>query len=228
MNWVLENLGLIGSLSLEHLRQSLIAVILGFILSIPLGWVAWRYKLVRGPVVSITGLLYTIPSLALLMILPVLTGMSAISEANLILALAIYAIAIMVRSVVDGLNSVDPATRSAATAMGYGSARRFFAVDLPLAGPVVLAGLRVTAVSTISLATVGILVGVTNLGYLFTNGLQRRIIEEVLAGIIAVAAIALLVDLLLLLAGRWLMPWAATSTRQKRTAAQPSTQKVSS
>ncbi|MFK0083475.1 ABC transporter permease [Glutamicibacter sp. NPDC090743] len=228
MNWVLENLGLIGSLSLEHLRQSLIAIILGFILSIPLGWVAWRYKLVRGPVVSITGLLYTIPSLALLMILPVLTGMSAISEANLILALAIYAIAIMVRSVVDGLNSVDPATRSAATAMGYGSARRFFAVDLPLAGPVVLAGLRVTAVSTISLATVGILVGVTNLGYLFTNGLQRRIIEEVLAGIIAVAAIALLVDLLLLLAGRWLMPWDATSTRQKRTAAQPSTQKVSS
>ncbi|MFJ2352523.1 ABC transporter permease [Glutamicibacter sp. AGC46] len=228
MNWVLENLGLIGSLSLEHLRQSLIAIILGFILSIPLGWVAWRYKLVRGPVVSITGLLYTIPSLALLMILPVLTGMSAISEANLILALAIYAIAIMVRSVVDGLNSVDPATRSAATAMGYGSARRFFAVDLPLAGPVVLAGLRVTAVSTISLATVGILVGVTNLGYLFTNGLQRRIIEEVLAGIIAVAVIALLVDLLLLLAGRWLMPWAATNTRQKRTAAQASTQKVSS
>lgn len=226
MNWILENLGLIVSLSLEHLRQSLIAIILGFIASIPLGWVAWRYKLVRGPVVSLTGLLYTIPSLALLMILPVLTGMSAISEANLILALAIYAVAIMVRSVVDGLNSVDPATRSAATAMGYGTARRFFAVDLPLAGPVVLAGLRVTAVSTISLATVGILVGVTNLGYLFTNGLQRRIIEEVLAGIVAVAVIALLVDLLLLIAGRWLMPWASLSTKQNRTPAQKSTDKV--
>lgn len=224
MNWILENLGLIGSLAAEHLRQSLLSIAIGFVLSIPLGWVAWRYKLVGGPVVTLTGLLYTIPSLALLMILPVVTGMSAISEANLIVALALYAIAIMVRGVVDGLNSVDPATRSAATAMGYGPLRRFFAVDLPLAGPVILAGLRVTAVSTISLATVGILVGVTNLGYLFTNGLQRRIIEEVFAGILAVALIALAVDLLLLLLGRWLMPWNANGGKRKQ-ALQPASGK---
>lgn len=222
----MENLGLIGSLSVEHLRQSAMAILIGFVLSIPLGWVAWRYKLVRGPLVTLTGLLYTIPSLALLMILPVITGMSAISEANLVVALSIYAVAIMVRGVVDGLNSVDPATRSAATAMGYGPARRFFAVDLPLAGPVILAGLRVTAVSTISLATVGILVGVTNLGYLFTNGLQRRIIAEVFAGILAVALIALVIDLLLLLAGRWLMPWNSSSSKTKRTVQQASGEQV--
>jgi osmoprotectant transport system permease protein len=222
VNWIMENLGLIGSLSVEHLRQSAMAILIGFVLSIPLGWVAWRYKLVRGPLVTLTGLLYTIPSLALLMILPVITGMSAISEANLVVALSIYAVAIMVRGVVDGLNSVDPATRSAATAMGYGPARRFFAVDLPLAGPVILAGLRVTAVSTISLATVGILVGVTNLGYLFTNGLQRRIIAEVFAGILAVALIALVIDLLLLLAGRWLMPWNSSSSKTKRSVQQAS------
>lgn len=226
MNWIMENLGLIGSLSVEHLRQSAMAILIGFALSIPLGWVAWRYKLVRGPLVTLTGLLYTIPSLALLMILPVITGMSAISEANLVVALSIYAVAIMVRGVVDGLNSVDPATRSAATAMGYGPARRFFAVDLPLAGPVILAGLRVTAVSTISLATVGILVGVTNLGYLFTNGLQRRIIAEVFAGILAVALIALVIDLLLLLAGRWLMPWNSSSSKTKRTVQQASGEQV--
>lgn len=226
MNWIMENLGLIGSLSVEHLRQSAMAILIGFALSIPLGWVAWRYKLVRGPLVTLTGLLYTIPSLALLMILPVITGMSAISEANLVVALSIYAVAIMVRGVVDGLNSVDPATRSAATAMGYGSARRFFAVDLPLAGPVILAGLRVTAVSTISLATVGILVGVTNLGYLFTNGLQRRIIAEVFAGILAVALIALVIDLLLLLAGRWLMPWNSSSSKTKRSVQQASGEQV--
>ncbi|WP_417367447.1 ABC transporter permease [Glutamicibacter arilaitensis] len=226
MNWIVENLGLIGSLSVEHLRQSALAILIGFALSIPLGWVAWRYKLVRGPLVSLTGLLYTIPSLALLMILPVITGMSAISEANLIVALSIYAVAIMVRGVVDGLNSVDPATRSAATAMGYGPARRFFAVDLPLAGPVILAGLRVTAVSTISLATVGILVGVTNLGYLFTNGLQRRIIAEVFAGILAVALIALVIDLLLLLAGRWLMPWNSSGSKTKRAVQQTSGEQV--
>lgn len=222
----MENLGLIGSLSVEHLRQSAMAILIGFVLSIPLGWVAWRYKLVRGPLVTLTGLLYTIPSLALLMILPVITGMSAISEANLVVALSIYAVAIMVRGVVDGLNSVDPATRSAATAMGYGPARRFFAVDLPLAGPVILAGLRVTAVSTISLATVGILVGVTNLGYLFTNGLQRRIIAEVFAGILAVALIALVIDLLLLLAGRWLMPWNSSSSKTKRSVQQASGEQV--
>lgn len=226
MNWIMENLGLIGSLSVEHLRQSAMAILIGFVLSIPLGWVAWRYKLVRGPLVTLTGLLYTIPSLALLMILPVITGMSAISEANLVVALSIYAVAIMVRGVVDGLNSVDPATRSAATAMGYGPARRFFAVDLPLAGPVILAGLRVTAVSTISLATVGILVGVTNLGYLFTNGLQRRIIAEVFAGILAVALIALVIDLLLLLAGRWLMPWNSSSSKTKRSVQQASGEQV--
>lgn len=222
----MENLGLIGSLSVEHLRQSAMAILIGFALAIPLGWVAWRYKLVRGPLVTLTGLLYTIPSLALLMILPVITGMSAISEANLVVALSIYAVAIMVRGVVDGLNSVDPATRSAATAMGYGPARRFFAVDLPLAGPVILAGLRVTAVSTISLATVGILVGVTNLGYLFTNGLQRRIIAEVFAGILAVALIALVIDLLLLLAGRWLMPWNSSSSKTKRSVQQASGEQV--
>jgi len=215
MTWISDNLALIASLSVEHLRQSLIAILIGFVLSIPLGWVAWRYKLVGGPIVTLTGLLYTIPSLALLMILPVITGMSAISEANLIVALSIYAVAIMVRGVVDGLNSVDPAARSAATAMGYGNTRRFFAVDLPLAGPVILAGLRVTAVSTIALATVGILVGVTNLGYLFTNGLQRRIIVEVFSGLVAVAIIALLIDVLLVLLGRWLMPWSRKDRKQK-------------
>jgi osmoprotectant transport system permease protein len=97
--------------------------------------------------------------------------------------------------------------RQASTAVGYGSFRRFWAVDFPLAGPVILAGLRVTAASTISLATVGILVGITNLGYLFTNGLQRRIIPEVLAGVVAVVLLAIVVDLLLVLAGRMLMPW---------------------
>lgn len=228
MSWISENFQLISSLSIEHLRQSLIAIVIGFVLSLPLGWVAWRYKLVGGPLVTLTGLLYTIPSLALLMILPVITGMSAISEANLIVALSLYAVAIMVRGVVDGLNSVDPAARSAATAMGYGTTRRFFAVDLPLAGPVILAGLRVTAVSTISLATVGILVGVTNLGYLFTNGLQRRIIVEVFAGLLAVALIALVVDLLLMLLGRWLMPWSRTDHRRSRSVQAQASEAVAS
>lgn len=213
MNWVGNNLDLIGELTLVHLRQSVIALIVGFVISIPLGWVAWRYRLVRSSVITITGLLYTIPSLALLILVPVVTGWySIVSETNLIVALAIYAVAILVRAVADGLDSVDAGVRQASTAIGYGSFRRFWAVEFPLAGPVVLAGLRVASASTIALATVGILVGIQNIGYLFTNGLQRRIIPEVFAGVIAVVVLALLIDLLLVIAGRLLMPW----TRQTR------------
>jgi len=216
MTWVADNLDLIVELTLKHLRQSAIAIVLGFILSLPLGWVAWRYRLVRGPVIVLTGLLYTIPSLALLILLPSVLGYQARIEENLIVGLTIYAIAILVRSVADGLDSVDPDVRQAAAALGYGGARRFWTVDLPLAGPVILAGLRVAAVSTISLATVGILVGVENLGYLFTNGLQRRIIPEVFAGVIAVVLIALLIDLLLVLIGRAIMPWTRAMTATTR------------
>ncbi|MFY9712149.1 MAG: ABC transporter permease subunit [Microbacterium sp.] len=213
MNWVVDNLGLILELTAVHLQQSVIPIVLGFVLSLPLGWLAWRHQLVRGPVIVLTGLLYTIPSLALLILLPAVLGYSATSPANLVVALTVYAVAIMVRSVADGLDSVDDAVRQSATAVGYAPFRRFWAVEFPLAGPVILAGLRVTAVSTISLATVGILIGVTNLGYLFTNGLQRRIIAEVLAGVVAVVVIALLIDLLLLLAGRALMPWTRATDR---------------
>ncbi|MEE8736408.1 ABC transporter permease [Bifidobacterium subtile] len=221
MTWTLNNLALIVSLTADHLQQSLIAIVAGFALSLPLGWAAWRVRWLRSTILTTTGVLYTIPSLALLLILPVAIGYPATSEVNLIVALTIYAIAIMVRAVVEGLDSVDASAREAATAIGYGSTRRFWTVDLPLAGPVILAGVRVAAVSTISLATVGILVGVTNLGYLFTDGLQRRIIAEVLAGIVAVAVIAVVIDLILLCVGRLVMPW--THASHARTRRQTST-----
>ena len=207
MSWVLDNLDLIWALSIDHLRQSLIAIVLGFLIAIPVGWAAFRYTAMRGPTLATVGLLYTIPSLGLFAVLAAAFGIPLLSEANLIVALTIYAVAIMTRSVTDGLASVDPVTREAAVAVGFGSWRRFWAVDFPLAGPVLLAGLRVTASSTISLATVGILIGVQNLGYLFTNGFQRRIIPEVLAGVVAVVVIAVLIDMLLVLAARVLMPW---------------------
>lgn len=207
MTWVLDNLDLIWRLSLDHLRQSLIAIVLGFLVALPIGWAAFRFSPLRGPTLTTVGLLYTIPSLGLFAILAAAFGIPLLSEANLIVALTIYAVAIMTRSVTDGLTSVDPVAREAAVAVGFGSWRRFWTVDFPLAGPVLLAGLRVTASSTISLATVGILIGVQNLGYLFTNGAQRRIIPEVLAGVVAVVVIALLIDVLLVVAGRLLMPW---------------------
>lgn len=207
MNWVADNLDLIWALTLDHLRQSAIAIVAGFVLSVPLGWLAFRYTALRGTVLTVIGLLYTIPSFALFAVLTTLFGIPYLSELNLVVALTIYAVAIMTRSVTDGLASVDPVTRSAAVAVGFDAWRRFWTVDFPLAGPVILAGLRVTAMSTISLATVGTLIGVQNLGYLFTNGSQRRIIAEVLAGVVAVVIIAVVVDALLVLAGRALLPW---------------------
>jgi len=220
VTWVLDNLDLIWSLTLDHIRQSVIAIVLGFVIAIPIGWAAWRYTTLRGPVLSTIGLLYTIPSLGLFALLAAL-GVPYLSETNLIIALTIYGVAIMTRSVADGLDSVDAATRSAAVAVGFGPWRRFWTVDLPLSGPVLLAGLRVTATSTIALATVGILISVQNLGYLFTNGFQRRIVPEILAGVVAVVVIALVIDLLLVLAGRLAMPWMPrrTLTRRERSAA---------
>ncbi|MGV8896164.1 MAG: ABC transporter permease [Rhodoglobus sp.] len=208
MNWVVNNLDLIAQLTLEHLKLSIPPIIIGLIIALPLGYLAYRFKLTRGLLLTLAGLLYTIPSLALLPILPTIFGTSFLSPLNLTIALTIYAVAIMARAIADALQSVDPAVRQAATAMGYGSWRRFWTVELPLAGPVILAGLRVTAVSTISLATVGILIGVQSLGYLFTNGLQRRIVPEILSGLVMVVVIALLIDFLLARAGRALMPWA--------------------
>ena len=207
MNWVVNNLDLIASLTVAHLRQSAIAIVAAFVISVPLGWVAFRYTRLRGTLLTVVGLLYTVPSLGLIPLIAVALGFPILSEINFIIALTIYAVAILTRSVTDALASTDPDTRLAAVAVGFGPWRRFWQVDFPLAGPVVLAGLRVAAVSTISLATVGILIGVQNLGYLFTNGYQRRIVEEVLTGVVAVVVIALLIDALLVLIGRALMPW---------------------
>lgn len=209
MTWVLDNLDLIGGLTVEHLRQSVIPIALGLVLSLPLGWLAWRYRLTQGLVLTVVGLLYTIPSLALFAILPPMLGISFLSEVNLIIALTIYAVAIMTRFVADALASVEPSVRQSAIAVGYGPWRRFWQVELPLAGPVVLAGLRVTAVSTISLATVGVLIGIDNLGYLFTNGYERSILSSILAGVVATVVIALAIDVLLQFAGRLAMPWSA-------------------
>lgn len=221
MTWVLDNLDLIGQLTLKHLALAIPPIIFGFLISIPLGFLAYRFKLTRGLLLTVAGLLYTIPSLALFVILPPLLGISFLSPLNLTIALTIYAVAIMSRSVADALASVDPAIRQSATAVGFGPWRRFWTVEFPLAGPVILAGLRVAAVSTIALVTVGILIGVDSLGYLFTNGSQRRILPEILTGVVLTMALALIVDYLLVLAGRWLMPWAprrAVRPKQERTA----------
>lgn len=207
MNWISQNLGLIATLTLDHLRLSLIPIVLGFVIAVPLGWFAYRFSWSRATVLGVVGVLYTIPSLALFMVLPPILGISILSEANVIIALTVYAVAIMVRQAADAFASIEPATLRAATAVGFAEWGRFFHVELPLAGPVLLAGVRVVAVSTVSLVTVGVLVGVSSLGYFFTDGFQRRIVVEIATGVVMTLLVAVVIDALLVLVGRMIMPW---------------------
>ena len=216
MNWLVNNLGLVWTLSLEHIALSIPPVIVGFLVAIPLGWLAHRFRLTRGVLLTIVGLLYTIPSLALLVILPPIIGISALSATNVVVALSIYAVALMVRSTTDALDSVDADIKQSATAVGYSAWRRFWTVEFPIAGPVLLAGLRVVAVSTVSLVTIGAFVGVRSLGSLFTDGLQRSIPLEIFTGIVVTVLIALLFDRLLVLLGRVLMPWTRLGVANKK------------
>ena len=207
MNWTQHNLDLIFELTVNHARLSVIPIVASFLLSIPLGWLANRNRTLRSVVVGGGSLLYTIPSLPLFVILPLVLSTRVLDETNLVVALCIYGVAIMARSATDALAAVEAPTLDASTAMGYSPASRFFRVELPLAGPVLLAGIRVVSVSTIALVSVGVIIGSRNLGYLFTNGKQRGILEEVVVGIVVSLLLALIFDLLIVLAGKLLMPW---------------------
>ena len=207
MGWVSGNLPLIGDLTLEHLYFALPPIVIGLVLAVPLGWLANRTRAGRTITIYLSGLLYTIPSLALFVLLPPLLGTRILDPINVIVALTVYTVALLVRTVADGLSAVPPVVVNSATAMGYGPARRFAAVELPLSIPVVVAGLRVAAVSNISLVTVGAVIGFGGLGKMFTDGFQRGIPEEIVTGIVLVLLLALIVDGLLLLLGRILTPW---------------------
>ncbi|RFA08888.1 ABC transporter permease [Subtercola boreus] len=216
MNWVFNNFGLIWSLTLDHIALAVPPIIVGFLISIPIGWVANRFHASRGVLLTISGLLYTVPSLPLFIALPAILGTGILDPVNVVVGLTIYAVALMVRSVADALAAVDAGVRQAATAMGYSGWQRFWRVEFPLAGPVLLAGLRVVSVSTVSLVSIGSVIGVSSLGYLFLNGLQRNIIEEVASGIVATLVIAVVFDLLLVLIGRLLLPWAKADPTARR------------
>lgn len=215
MNWVVENLPLIGQRTLEHLALSVPPIILSFVISVPIGWLANRYRWSRGVLLTVLGLLYAIPSLPLFVVLPIILGTGLRDSANVIVALTLYGIALMVRTTADALGSVSSDVTQSATAMGFSPWTRFWRVDLPLAGPVLLAGIRVVAVSTVSLVTVGAVLGIKSLGLLFTDGLQRNIIAEVASGMVATIALALLIDFALVLLGRILMPWTRTVSTKR-------------
>ena len=216
MNWLWSNLDLVGELMLVHLALSVPAIILSFVISVPIGWVAHRNRWSRGVLLSLCALLYAVPSLALLIALPVVTGLRTTSPVNLVIALTLYGIAVIVRTAADAFDAVEPDIRQSATAVGYSSTGRFWGVELPLAGPVLLSGLRVVIVSTVSLATIGAVIGVQSLGSLFTDGLQRGIQAEIVTGIVATIVLAVGLDWLAVLIGRLVMPWSRPSAAARR------------
>jgi osmoprotectant transport system permease protein len=223
MVWVWSNLEQIWGLVLSHIALSVPPIIIGFVLSIPLGYWASRSQLVRSILLGVGGVLYTIPSLALLVVVPVILGTAILAPTNVVFGLSIYAVAIMVRSAADAFSSVSDDVRESATAVGYSAWQRFFAVEFPLAGPVLLAGIRVVSVSTVSLVTVGSVIGISSLGNLFTDGFGRNFPTEIITGIVCVLLIAAVFDLILAGIGRLLLPWNRSVRSLSRAAERAST-----
>ena len=219
MRWVVDNVDVLASRTFAHLAIALPAIALSVLLAVPLGWLAERFRWLRSPLLTGSGLLYAIPSLPLFVVLPLVIGTGVRDPLNIVIALTLYGLALMVPSVADALRTLDSRVLDSANALGYGPVRRFFTVDLPLAGPTLLAGVRVVSVSTISLVTVGAVLGVPSLGLLFTDGFQSGIIAAVVAGIVLTVLLALLLDRLLVLVGRVVLPWTHQPSRPAGAAA---------
>ncbi len=190
-----------------HAWLSTLPVAIGLVAALPLGWLANRYTWTYPPIVGISGLLYTIPSLALFVVLPGLLHTKILNPWNVVVALSIYTVALLVRVVADGLAAVPFEVKQSATAMGFRGLQRFTLVEVPLSVPVIAAGLRVAVVSNVSLVSVASLIGVPELGQLFTSGFQRFYFPPIILGIILCLALAIVLDVFLVLVTRWLTPW---------------------
>jgi osmoprotectant transport system permease protein len=208
MTWAFDHLDLIGALLAEHLYLSLLPVLIGLAAALPLGLVAVRFPRVYPPLLATTGVVYSIPSLAMFVILPGILGTRILNPINVVAALSLYTVALLVRTVVDGIRSVPDHVRQAATALGFRPASRLLRVELPIAVPVITAGVRVATVANISLVSVGALIGVGGLGELFTDGFQRNFLTPIVVGVVLSVTLALSADALLVRLQRWITPWA--------------------
>ena len=205
MEWFFANAAFVAGLALTHLSIVIVPLVLGSILAI-VGARLVRARWVPGTT-TVLSAVYAIPSLALFVALPALIGTPFIGPTNVVIALTVYAVASMFFSARDAFSQVPPSTKTTATALGMSRFQLFVHVELPMAIPGLISGLRVVSASTVSMAAIGAVVGVRNLGYLFLDGFQRRIPEEIITGLVAVFVIAMAFDLGLWLLGRALTPW---------------------
>jgi osmoprotectant transport system permease protein len=192
-------------LTLTHLWVSLVPLVIGSVLAIVLA--KFVPKKLISPTNGFLGTIYAVPSLALFVALPAIIGTSYLGPTNVLVALTIYVIASMFFSSRDALNQVPDSANFISRAQGLSPWQHFVHVEVPLATPGLIAGLRVAAASTVSMASIGAVVGVRNLGYLFLDGFQRKIPDEIITGLVAIFVIALALDFSLWLIGRVLTPW---------------------
>ena len=202
--WVQDHLDDIGSASREHVELTVIAVALGLAISLPLGVLAARWRPLLPPVLWVTGVLYTVPSIALFVLLIPWTGLSRTSA---LIGLVSYTLLILVRNVVAGLDGVPPDVRESASAMGYTPFGRLVRVELPLAAPAIIAGIRIATVTTIGLVTVTALIGQGGLGRLILQGLRLDFRTPLVVGSVLSVAFAVLADLGLVAVQRLAAPW---------------------
>src|SRR6476659_4161977 len=213
--WVQDHTDEIRQALVEHIQLTVLAVLFGLAIAMPLALLSVRYRRLYGPVIAITGVLYTIPSLALFALLLPLTGLS---RTTALVPLTAYTLLILVRNTVTGLDGVPPDVKEAAAGMGYSRSRQILRVDLPLALPAIIAGIRIATVTTIGLVTVTALIGQGGLGQLMYDGLQRDFRTPLTVGIVLSLALAVVADLLLVLAQRLATPWQRAGRRTRRTA----------
>jgi osmoprotectant transport system permease protein len=190
-----------------HLYLALVPLLIGLAIAIPVGAGVHALPRVRRLLVALAGAAYTVPSLALFVVVPVIFGVAVIDPRNVVIALSIYSTALLVIAVPAALDSVPADVLDSAAAVGFGRLRRLLTVEMPLAVPVFVSNLRVVAVTNVSLVSVGAVIGQGALGQLFTQGYQRDYPSEIFAGVVAVLVLALVVDRLIYLVGRVATPW---------------------
>ena len=210
IGWIVDRLDLIGELLRDHVILTVLAVVIGLIISFGLALVIRGSPRLHGPIIGVSGTLYAIPSLALFSLLIPITGVSIVTAE---IALVSYTLLILIRNIVEGLNGVPPEAIEAANGMGYTRTQRLLRVELPLALPVIVAGLRIATVTTVGLVTVTALIGLGGLGYLIVNlGIQRGsspfAATAIYTGVALAVALAVFADLALLALQRALTPWA--------------------
>jgi osmoprotectant transport system permease protein len=208
VHYLVTHLPAAWMLTVIHLRLSLVPVLAGLAIALPWGVLAWRGALLRRLTTVTASVVFTIPSLALFVVLPLLIPTRILDEANVIVALTLYTTALLVRVVLEALDAVPQQVRDAASAIGYRPITRLLKVELPLSIPVLVAGLRVVVVTNISMVSVGAVIGIGGLGTWFTEGYQANKSDQIVAGIIAILMLAFVMDILILLAGQLATPWA--------------------